>query len=112
MNPTFKQIQNMLLTQHAALAQTLGQTTDTDTAKAVLMEMQEVLHRINLVQNLLFSEASQQLDAMLPAVAKANNDLSTSLKSVDDVSDFLGSAAIFLKCVDQAADFAKMLAIA
>jgi len=102
----------MLLAQHAALAQTLGQTTDADTAKALLMEMQEVLHRINLVQNLLFSDASQQLDATLPAVSKANNDLTKSLKSVADLTEFLRSAANFLQCVDQSVDLAKMLAFA
>jgi len=100
----------MLLAQHVALAETLGQTTDPDTAKALLMEMQEVLHRINLVQNLLFNEGSESLDAKLPAVSKASNDLSKALKSVDDLTEFLGSAANFLQSVDQAVDLAKMLA--
>ena len=100
----------MLLAQHVALAETLGQTTDPDTAKALLMEMQEVLHRINLVQNLLFNEGSESLDAKLPAVYKASNDLSKALKSVDDLTEFLGSAANFLQSVDQAVDLAKMLA--
>jgi F0F1-type ATP synthase delta subunit len=110
MNTTLQQIQSALLAQHAALSQALGQTTDPTTAKAILGEMQEVLHRINLVQNLLFTAASQQLTNLLPGIAQASSALTAALKSISDVTGFLKAASSFLQAVDQAIDLAKIIA--
>jgi hypothetical protein len=111
MNPTLKQIHDMLLAQHIALAQALDDATDPGQAKAILMEMQEVLHRINLVQNLLFADASKQLDAMLPGIKQANDALTASIQNIGDAATFLTSTSNFLKGVDQAIDIAKTLAV-
>src|SRR5947209_3344033 len=104
MNPTLQQIHAMLLAQHNALAQRLDATTDPDQAKVILMEMQEVLHRIELVQNLLFSESSKKLDGTLPGIKQANDDLAQSIQGISNLADFLKSASAFLKGVDQAID--------
>ena len=101
----------MLLAQHMALSQALDAATDIDKSKAILMEMQEVLHRINLVQSLLFSQTSKQLDAMIAGINKANTALTASLQDINNVADFLTSTANFLKGVDQAIDIAKALAV-
>jgi hypothetical protein len=111
MNPTLQQIHGMLLAQHNALAQALDGTTDPDTAKAILMEMQEILHRIDLVQNLLFTQTSKQLDATLAPITKANDDLTQAVQSINNFGAFLTSTANFLKFVDQAIDIAKMVAL-
>jgi hypothetical protein len=109
MNPTLQQIQAMLLAQHTALCQKLDQTTDPDQAKAILMEMQEILHRVDLVQNLMFRQTSQTLDNTLAGIKQANDALTKSLQSIGDLGTFLNSISNFLKCVDQAIDFAKTL---
>lgn len=109
MNPTLKQIHDMLLAQHMALAHALDDASDPDNAKAILLEMQEVLHRINLTENLLFAEESKELDAMLPAIKQANDALTASLQNIANVASFLASVSNFLKGVDQAIDLAKTL---
>ena len=63
------------------------------------------------MQNLLFAEASQQLDAMLPGIKQANDALTASIQNIGDVASFLTSTANFLKGVDQAIDIVKTLAV-
>jgi hypothetical protein len=111
MNPTLQQIHALLLAQHDALLQALDGTTDQDKAKAVVMEMQEVLHRIDLVQNLLFIESSQKLEGTLPGIQKANDVLTKSIQNINNVAGWLNSISNFLKCVDEAIDIAKTLAV-
>lgn len=110
MNPTLQQIQSLLLAQHAALNSQLDSETDPDIAKAILMEMQELLHRIDLVQNLLFRQSSAQLDNTLPRIQKANDALAQSLQDIGDIATFLSASSKFLGLVDQAIDIAKTLA--
>jgi hypothetical protein len=111
MNTTLQQIHGMLIAQHTALSEALGQTSDSSQAKAILMEMQEVLHRIDLVQNLMFNQTSKDLEQTLPRVTQANTLLTSAIQTIDDVSAFLASSANFLKSVDQAIDIAKTLAV-
>ena len=111
MNQTLQQIHSMLLAQHNALAQLLDSETDPDKARAILMEMQEILHRIDLVQNLLFTESSKQLDKTLHGIQQANDALTQSLDSIDDISSFLSASTKFLAAVDQAIDLAKTLTV-
>jgi hypothetical protein len=112
MNPTLKDIHDLLLAQHAALAAHLDSETDPDKAKAIVMEMQEILHRVDLVQNLLFRKASEQLDKAMAGIEKANDALTRSLTSIADLTTLVSSVAKFLTAVDQAIDIAKTLAAA
>ena len=110
MNKTLLDLHDMLLARHTDLSQTLDGVTDPATAKAIIMEMQELLHRIDLAQNLLFRQSSQQLEATLPGITKANDALAKSIQSIDDVGAFLTATANFLKYADEAIDIAKSLA--
>jgi len=112
MNQTLQEIHDLLLAQHAALTNLLGSETDPDKAKTILMEMQEILHRIDLVQSLLFRQASERLDKTLAGIQKANGALTRSLASIDDLTAFISAASKFLTAVDQAIDIAKTLAAA
>jgi hypothetical protein len=109
MNQTLKELHDMLLARHTDLSQTLDGITDPAKAKAIIMEMQEILHRIDLVQNLLFRQSSQQLDATLAGITKANNALAKSIQSMGDLAAFLTATANFLKYADEAIDIAKSL---
>jgi hypothetical protein len=110
MNKTLQELHSMLLARHTEMSQTLDGITDPATAKAIIMEMQEILHRIDLVQNLLFRQSSQELDATLPGITKANDALEESLQSIEDIGAFLNASANFLKYADEAIDIAKSLA--
>jgi hypothetical protein len=111
MNPTLQQIHGLLLAQQNALTKTLDGTTDVDKAKAIVMEMQEILHRIDLIQNLLFTQTSQKLRASLPEITKADAALTQSLQSIENAASFLSATSSFLASVDQAIDLAKTLAV-
>src|SRR5262245_8678997 len=102
MNQTLQQIHTLLLAQHPALTGLLDSETDPDKAKAILMEMQEVLHRIDLVQNLLFRQSSEQLDKTMSGIKKANDALTQSLEDIDNVVSLVSSTTKFLSAVDQA----------
>ena len=110
MNKTLKALHDMLLARHTELSQKLGGITDPDKAQTVIMEMQEILHRIDLVQNLLFRQSSQQLDATLADITQANDVLAKSIQSITDIGAFLTATANFLKYADEAIDIAKTLA--
>ena len=100
----------MLLARHSEMSESLDGITDPAKAKIIIMEMQETLHRIDLVQNLLFRQSSQELDAKLPGITKANDTLEKSLQSIEDIGAFLNATANFLKYADEAIDIAKSLA--
>jgi hypothetical protein len=110
MNKTLQELHDMLLARHMEMSQTLDGITDPAKAKTIIVEMQEILHRIDLVQNLLFRQSSQQLDATLAGIARANEALKKSIQSIEDIGAFLNAAANFLKYADKAIDIAKSLA--
>ena len=111
MNESLQEIHKMLLTQHTSLARKLEDATDPDAARTILTEMQELLHRIDVLQGLLFRETSQALDKTLDNINDANLKLARAVDSVEDLADFLKSTSEFLKFVDQAIDIAKTLAV-
>jgi hypothetical protein len=111
MNKTLQELHDMLLARHTEMSQTLDGITDPAKAKTIIMEMQETLHRIDLVQNLLFRQSSQQLDATLAGITWANDALEKSIQSIEDIGAFLTATANFLKYEDEAIDIAKSLAV-
>ena len=111
MNKTLQELHDMLLARHTEMSQSLDGITDPAKAKTVIMEMQETLHRIDLIQSLLFRQTSQQLDATLPDITRANDALEKSIQSIEDIGAFLNATANFLKYADKAIDVAKCLAV-
>ena len=110
MNTTLQAIHSLLLAQHAALAAKLGNETDPAVAQITLTEMQEVLHRIELVQKLLFTASVAKLDKMLPAIKAANQALTGAINERNKPADFIKAVARFLTFVDKAIDLAKTVA--
>jgi hypothetical protein len=111
MNQELQDVHDRLLAQHNALAEKLGEETDPGNAKAILMEMQEILHRIDLVQNLLFRETSKALENAVAQVKDADGQLKKAIKSAGDVAKIIKATGEFLKVVDKAIDIAKSLAV-
>ena len=110
MNTNLKQLHDLLLSQHAALSDKLGQETDPDRAQAILTEMQELLHRIDLTQGLLFAQTSSELDKAVKKVQQADAALTKALKKIKTVADLVAATSQFLTSVDAAIDIAKTLA--
>jgi hypothetical protein len=111
MNESIKELHETLIAQHAALADKLGEETDVNKAKAIVMEMQEVLHRIDIAQNLLFRSSSAALTKGMEKVREADTKLSQAIAAAEKVGDFVKATGEFLKVVDKALDLAKTLAI-
>ena len=111
MNETLKQIHDLLVAQVDALSNAIDQTDDVEAAKQLLTEMDEVTHRLNVIQNLLFREESSRLDSYLDQVKKSNQALTKAIDSIKSVADVIQKTTAFLTCVDQAIDLAKTLAV-
>jgi hypothetical protein len=111
MNKTLKEIHDLLVAQVDALSKAIDQTDDHDVAKQLLMEMDEIVHRVNVLQNLLFRQSSAELDNDLVNIKTANDDLNKSIKSIKSAADVVTKTTEVLKYVDQAIDLAKTLAV-
>lgn len=87
-------------------------TTTQAQAQTISTEIQEIAHRIILVQNLLFTENSTKLSALVPKITAASTDLATAIGQIQNVNNFLATVSSFLSDVDDAIDLAKALAAA
>ena len=110
MNEDLKNLHDTLIAQHQALYNQLDQTTDPDAARAIVTEMQEILHRIDIVQGLLFRETTTALKNSLAKVDEADTELTSALKSAENTTDIIKGVSKFLTVVDKAIDLAKTLA--
>ena len=112
MNPDLQQLHDLLLAQHQALYDKLDDVTDPGTAQAIVTEMSEILHRIDLVQGLLFRQTTSALKKSLQKVEDADSELTEAIKSAETATDFIKGVSSYLGVVDQAIDLAKTLAAA
>ena len=111
MNKTIKQLHDLLVLQVSSLSNALSNTTDPAKAKQLLLEMQEVVHRVDVSQNLLFANTSKELEDCLPGIQAANIALQNSVHQIGQVATIINNTVQLLKLVDQALDLAKTLAI-
>ena len=109
MNPSLKALHDTLLAQHDALAQKLDDATTQADAQAILMEMQEILHRVDLVQNLLLRSTADSLTQAVAAVTKADATLTSQLQGVANMAALVNGVTQFLGVVDEAIAVAKLL---
>src|SRR5947207_9758910 len=68
MNKGLQQLHELLIAKHQALFAKLDEASDVDEAKMILTEMQEILHRIDVLQGLLFRETTTALRNSLTKV--------------------------------------------
>ena len=109
MNQDLQQLHDLLIAQHQTLSHKLDDVTDPDEAKAIVMEMQEILHRIDVVQGLLFRETTTALKNKLAKVDDADAELTEALQAAATAADVIKGISKFLTVVDQAIDLAKTL---
>ena len=111
MNKNLKEIHDLLVAQVNSLSDSIDKTSDLTVAKQLLLEMQEVVHRVNMTQNLLFTKASAAIEACLPQIRSADSTLKQSITSIQNVAKVVNQVTELLKYVDQAIDLAKSLAL-
>ena len=74
-NQDLDQLQDMLVAANQRLSDQLGTVTDADLAQTVVTEMREVVHRIDLVQSLLFTAASNEITAAVANETKSDQSM-------------------------------------
>jgi hypothetical protein len=110
MNQDLKQLHETLMAQQQALYDKLDTTTDPNLAKSIITEMQEILHRVDILQGLLFKETTASLSSSLQKVDSADTELTAALKTAQSAADYVKGVSNFLGFVDKAIDLAKTLA--
>lgn len=110
-NTSVKELMQILLDQHQAFLAKLDTTNDAVLSKAILAEAQEILHRINLTQNLLFVEMKPKLTNAITEVKNADAELKQGLQKIADTKSFIDKVTRFLGFVDKAIDIAKKVAV-
>lgn len=111
-NQSLITIYNSLCDQQDALSTAIQQTTNQQQAIAISTEIQEIAHRIILVQNLMFAADSTELASMAVSVQAASKNLTQAITQIGQAAGFLSSVSNYLNDVDQAIDLAKTLAAA
>lgn len=107
MNDDLIRLQDTLIREHKRLRERLRTLRDAEKIDAVVREMTEMNHRVQLVGGLLFAAGSEELGAKVALVSKSTRKLAAALKDLKDLSAFLDAAKGFLVLVDEAIDFAK-----
>ncbi len=106
-NQDLDQLHDLLFALNERLSNSLDTITDPDLARCVVTEMREVVHRIDLVQSLLFTAASNQISDAVAKVKEANAGLSASLAAINNITNVVKTVSSFLTLVDKAIDLAK-----
>src|SRR5262249_13301889 len=107
-NPDLDRLHDLLIATNDRLSRSLDTITDPALAKGVVTEMREVVHRVDLVQSLLFTAASARIATAVARVDEANADLARSLGQINDLTGVVKSVGQFLTLVDKAIDIAKL----
>ena len=111
MKDPLKQIHDLLVDQIDNISAAMDTNTDPAISKSLLLEMNEITHRLNIVENIMFTGTSKTLECYLSQINAANETLAKSIKRIENVATFVNDATEFLKYVDQAIDLAKTLAL-
>jgi len=109
-NPDLDALHGALVRIHGVLYERLGQATDPKVAQAILTEMQEVTHRLDLVQILLFTRATAAITAAVSNVQSATAGLNAALNSIQTAANVVQGCTTFLGIIDEALDLAKLAA--
>lgn len=108
-NPSLTDLYDTLVKAHDQINAQRVATDDDDLRDAMLTEMMEITHRVDLVQTQLFTQDSDAIDRGVVKVDAAKSDLDAALNGVNSLKGFVNSCTAFLKVVDTAIDLAKKL---
>jgi hypothetical protein len=111
-NQTISELHDMLVGKVSNLSAALSNTTDPKIAKTLLLEMQEVTHRVDVSQNLMFAAETKELQSYLPNIQAASTALQKSIDQIGQAASIITATTKFLNLVDQVLDLAKTLLVA
>jgi hypothetical protein len=109
MNPALESIQDALMKQHRKLRDMIPTAPDAAARQALLTEMAEITHRIQITGSLLFSKQTKELDDKVGALKTATKDVNKAIADLKALKGFLDAMSKFLSVVDEAIDLAKKL---
>lgn len=108
-NSSLTDLYNTLVEEHDQINTLRANEDDDDMRDAMMNEMMEITHRIDLVQSQLFTEDSDAIDNAVAKVDTAKGALDAALGSITTLKSFVNACTAFLKIVDSAIDLAKKL---
>jgi hypothetical protein len=111
-NQTLITLYKLLCSQQDAISTAIQKATDPNVADTLSTENYEIMHRIVLVQNLLFQADSPQLQANVKAVTNSAAQLQNAIANINSVSGIVNDVSNYLGLVDEAIDLAKTVAAA
>jgi len=111
MNEDLNNLHELLVAQQEALYKKLDTAADDEAMQAILTEMRELRHRMDVVQGLLFRETTTALQNTLAKVNDADAELTKALKDAGAAAEIVKGVSQFLVVVDKAIDLAKTLAV-
>lgn len=109
MNSAIQQLHQQLIQSNQKLAKRLGQTSDPDTADAILREMEEINFRVMMAGRLAFKETTAAIDQKIDAVIAASANLDQAIRDIQNLKNFIKSVGQFLTLVDKVLDTIKLL---
>jgi hypothetical protein len=109
MNDNIKALHSQLIKMANALSSKLSKTTDVAEAESLLMEIEEVNHRVVVAGNLFFHETTDAIDGELESVAEACSELNKSMKEIETIAKVVKGVGKALTLVDKALDAVKLL---
>ena len=108
---SMEDLHQSLLDRFDDLAAKRKNTTDPDMKNSCLVELNEVLHRIDLSQNLLLVAVTAALQGALKDVKSADAQVAADIKQITEVANFIQKVSDYLGYVDKAIDLAKQAAL-
>jgi len=109
MNDSLRLLQDTLIKTHAKLREAIPNAADAAARQALLTEMGEVTHRVQVVGSLLFKSQTQGLSEQVKAVTSATRQVNAAIAGIKQFKDFIDGMSKFLSLVDTAIDLAKKL---
>src|SRR5262245_29957908 len=111
MNEALVSLQDLLVKQHHRLRDRLEEAKKEEVRSALIREMGEITHRVQLVGGLLFAAEAEKLDAKVAEVRKGTAMVKAALDNLKELQGVLDAVTGFLELVDEAIDIAKSLSL-
>lgn len=111
LNPDMETLLASLQRQHRAALEQAAAAADLSVARALLREGQEILHRMNIAQNLVLEAAVKSLAAEMQVVMDADRQLTREIGALGTVASVVAAFTRYLSAVDTVLDLAKGLLV-
>ena len=108
-NPDLQELHRTLGKLQSKLMNALGDAEDGNAFDALNHEIGEVVHRITLVGNLLFTAQTARISAAMSKVREATADVNAAVAKLNNITAVITGITSFLTLVDKVIDTAKLV---